>query len=127
MFEETTKQVKWPSEQGIESQRGCSLQHWTPVAVGEKAAGERAVHAEAQMRIGGIRSLLLALAMLLLSAASFAQVHVSVRVAPPELPVYEQPICAGDGYIWTPGYWAWDDGYYWVPGTWVMPPEVGFL
>ena len=27
----------------------------------------------------------------------------------------------GPGYIWTPGYWAYDpaDGYYWVPGTWV--------
>ena len=36
----------------------------------------------------------------------------------------------GDGYIWTPGYWAYDydiDDYYWVPGTWVMAPEVGFL
>jgi WXXGXW repeat (2 copies) len=34
----------------------------------------------------------------------------------------------GDGYIWTPGYWAYGpDGYYWVPGTWVMPPSVGLL
>ena len=50
--------------------------------------------------------------------------------APPELPVYEQPICPGDGYIWTPGYWAWDsdaDDYYWVPGTWVLAPQVGYL
>src|SRR5262249_58565795 len=40
----------------------------------------------------------------------------------------EPPIPA-DGYIWTPGYWAWDDntGYYWVPGTWVMPPQAGLL
>jgi len=46
------------------------------------------------------------------------------------LPVYEQPICPGDGYLWTPGYWAWDDGvsdYYWVPGLWVLAPEPGFL
>jgi hypothetical protein len=43
----------------------------------------------------------------------------------PELPVYEQPICPGDGYIWTPGYWAWDGEYYWVPGTWVMAPKSG--
>jgi WXXGXW repeat (2 copies) len=37
---------------------------------------------------------------------------------------------SGDGYIWTPGYWAWDDDaedYYWVPGTWILAPEVGFL
>ncbi len=56
-----------------------------------------------------------------------AQVRISVAIAPPLLPVYEQPICPGDGYIWTPGYWAWgDDDYYWVPGTWVLAPEVGF-
>src|SRR5262249_47384317 len=36
---------------------------------------------------------------------------------PPPLPVYTQPPCPGDDYIWTPGYWAWaDTGYYWVPG-----------
>jgi hypothetical protein len=44
------------------------------------------------------------------------------------LPVYEQPLCPGDGYLWTPGYWGWGDGdYYWVPDAWVLPPEVGFL
>src|SRR5277367_3556412 len=82
------------------------------------------------MRSRLIRPLLLAIEMLFLSTASFAQigVGVSVTVAPPELPVYEQPVCPGDGYIWTPGYWGWgDDGYFWVPGTWVLAPEVGFF
>jgi hypothetical protein len=77
-----------------------------------------------------IRSLLFALILLAISAASSAQVGfgVSIRIAPPELPVYEQPICPGDGYIWTPGYWSYgDDDYFWVPGTWVMAPEVGYL
>jgi hypothetical protein len=74
-----------------------------------------------------IRLLLLAVSMLFLPTASFAQVGVSVSIAPPELPVYDQPICPGDGYIWTPGYWAWDGEYYWVPGTWVLAPEPGFL
>ena len=73
-----------------------------------------------------ICSLLLAVGMLLLSAPSFAQVGAPT-VGPPELPAYEQPICPGDGYIWTPGYWAWDGEYYWVPGTWVMAPETGYL
>jgi YXWGXW repeat-containing protein len=71
-----------------------------------------------------------AFGILACSAPSFAQVGVVVSVgyAPPELPVYEQPICPGDGYLWTPGYWAWDgDDYYWVPGTWVLAPEAGFL
>jgi len=71
---------------------------------------------------------LLALLVLALSASSFAGVVVSVTVAPPVLPVYTQPACPGDGYIWTPGYWAWGpDGYYWVPGTWVVAPAPGLL
>jgi hypothetical protein len=75
-----------------------------------------------------IRLFLIALFMLAMPAASFAQVGISVSFGPPELPVYEQPVCPGDGYIWTPGYWAWDGSdYYWVPGTWVMAPQVGFL
>jgi len=40
------------------------------------------------MRIRFIRSLLVIGGMLFLSAASFAQVGVSVNIAPPELPVY---------------------------------------
>ncbi len=72
--------------------------------------------------------LLLGMPVLFASSAAFAQVAVSVTIAPPELPVYDQPVCPGDGYIWTPGYWAWDgDDYYWVPGTWVLAPEVGYL
>jgi len=80
--------------------------------------------------IFSIRSLLFALVLLGISAASSAQtgIAVSIRIAPPELPVYEQPICPEDGYIWTPGYWAYgNEDYYWVPGTWVMAPEVGYL
>jgi WXXGXW repeat (2 copies) len=64
----------------------------------------------------------------LVPAASFAGVFVSVTIAPPVLPVYTQPLCPGDGYLWTPGYWAHgDEGYYWVPGVWVRPPQVGYL
>jgi hypothetical protein len=75
-----------------------------------------------------IRTLLLAAAMLVLPMASSAQIVLTVDFAPPPLPVYDQPVCPGDGYIWTPGYWAYtDQGYFWVPGTWVMAPEPGFL
>jgi hypothetical protein len=69
-------------------------------------------------------------AVLAVPAPSFAQVAVGVSVGfgPPELPVYEQPVCPGDGYLWTPGYWDYSgDDYFWVPGTWVMAPEAGFL
>jgi hypothetical protein len=73
-----------------------------------------------------IRYILLALFLGAIPATSFG--FVEITIAPPELPVYEQPPCPGDGYIWTPGYWAYgDDGYYWVPGVWVEPPRVGVL
>ncbi len=81
--------------------------------------------------MGVILPLFFVLAVFLaIPAPSSAQISVGVRVgiAPPPLPDYEQPICPGDGYIWTPGYWAWDGNeYYWVPGTWVEAPEVGYL
>ena len=75
-----------------------------------------------------IRKIFVGAALALLPAASFAGVFVSVTIAPPVLPVYTQPICPGDGYLWNPGYWAYgDEGYYWVPGVWVRPPQVGLL
>jgi hypothetical protein len=77
-----------------------------------------------------VRTLFLAMVVLSMSAASFAQIAISVRFGPPALPVYEQPPCPSEGYIWTPGYWAYDydaADYYWVPGTWVLAPEVGVL
>jgi hypothetical protein len=84
------------------------------------------------VRSNVVRWLLLGLVVASLSAASYAQIAVgvgiSVRIGPPALPVYAQPICPGPGYLWTPGYWGWNDdgGYYWVPGTWVVAP-VGLL
>ena len=76
-----------------------------------------------------LRSLLFSFVLLVLSQASFGQVSISVGFGPPAIPVYEQPICPGDGYLWTPGYWDYDDadGYYWVPGTWMLAPEPGYL
>jgi hypothetical protein len=73
---------------------------------------------------------LLALLIMAIPAASFGQVGLAINIGPPPLPVYEQPDCPGDGYLWTPGYWAYDDSiadYYWVPGTWVEAPQEGYL
>jgi hypothetical protein len=62
------------------------------------------------------------------NAGVFIGVGVSVGFPPPILPVYVQPPMPAVGYIWTPGYWAWNGvAYYWVPGTWVMPPYYGAL
>src|SRR6516225_8989083 len=68
---------------------------------------------------------LLAAALLLISrTANGAEVAVSVNIAPPPLPVYEQPPLPAPGYLWIPGYWSYGpEGYYWVPGTWVLPPD----
>jgi hypothetical protein len=88
------------------------------------------------MRKTILRFLFVAIAILAVSAvtvpAASAQVAVGISVGfgPPAIPVYDQPECPGDGYYWTPGYWAWDadvNDYYWVPGTWVEPPDAGLL
>jgi WXXGXW repeat (2 copies) len=63
-------------------------------------------------------------------ALSQASIDITVSVAPPPLPFYDQPPIPEDGYLWAPGYWAWDQSaadYYWVPGTWVEAPEPGLL
>ena len=87
--------------------------------------------------IDSIKRTLLAsatVALLATSALAFAPqanagVFISVNFAPPVLPVYEQPAIPADGYLWTPGYWAYDnqDGYYWVAGMWVQAPYAGAL
>jgi hypothetical protein len=82
--------------------------------------------------ISVLASLLAAAVVPSASVAQFLGIDVglnlNITVAPPELPVYEQPPIPAPGYIFTPGYWHYDpDGYYWVPGTWVQPPSVGLL
>ena len=86
-------------------------------------------------------------------APQAAAPQVIVEQAPPAIPDYDQPQIPGDGYIWTPGYWAWTGGlllgsrsvgaaahagalwtpgywgyggglYVWHPGYW--GPHVGF-
>lgn len=69
-------------------------------------------------------------AALAFSHPAKAMVSISVRFAPPPLLVYEQPMIPEPGYLWVPGYWAWDgdiDDYYWVPGQWVLPPFSGAM
>ena len=80
--------------------------------------------------IARFRPLFFAVVLLCFSTLSFGQIGISVSFGPPALPVYEQPPCPEPGYIWTPGYWAWDPNageYYWVPGTWVLAPQPGYL
>ena len=83
------------------------------------------------MRISSMaQGLALGLLFIAAPAVSRAQIGIgiSIRIGPPALPVYVQPPCPLDGYLWTPGYWAYGpDGYYWVPGVWIAPPRPGLL
>jgi hypothetical protein len=52
------------------------------------------------------------LASMVMPVATSAQTLI-IRIAPPELPVYEQPAIPAYGYIWAPGYWAYGpEGYF---------------
>src|SRR5580658_5269432 len=83
---------------------------------------------QGRSKMRNIRFLLLAVVILAIPAAAFAQFGVAITIAPPALPIYTQPMVPAEGYLWTPGYWAnGDEGYFWVPGTWVEPPSVGLL
>ena len=70
----------------------------------------------------------LGLTLVVVPQFAAAQISASITIAPPALPVYEQPVLAEEGGIWVPGYWAYSqDGYFWVPGSWEQPPEDGML
>ena len=96
----------------------------------EGRRGKGTLMASRLIRAISFGSLVLALLVLTLPATSVAQVAFSISFGPPALPIYTQPRCPADGYIWTPGYWAYDsdyNDYYWVPGTWVMAPQPGLF
>ena len=49
------------------------------------------------------RHLLFFALLFAIPVVSHAQVAVSITVAPPAIPVYEQPPCPTEGFLWTPG------------------------
>jgi len=53
------------------------------------------------------------------STTASARTYIDIEVAPPP-PRYEPVPPARAGYVWAPGYWAWD-GYHhqWHRGRWV--------
>src|SRR5215467_13031408 len=72
-------------------------------------------------------------AMAVLSTPAFAGVNINIDIAPPPARVEVVPP-PRPGYVWAPGYWAWEGrqhvwregrwivvrpGYYWVPERWV--------
>lgn len=82
------------------------------------------------MKIRTVRNLFFALFLCVAPTVLTAQIGigVSIRIAPPVLPVYVQPPCPTPGFLWTPGYWGYGPtGYYWVRGVWIAPPHPGLL
>jgi YXWGXW repeat-containing protein len=76
--------------------------------------------------------------VVVLSTPAFARVDINLGIAvappPPQVEVIPAP---RPGYVWAPGYWAWQGGrhvwvagrwipvyrgYYWVPDRWVEYP-----
>ena len=54
--------------------------------------------------------LILAISSVAIKAdAQAISIGVSIRVGPPVIPVYVQPACPTDGYLWVPGYWSYGD------------------
>ena len=101
---------------------------WGQSAASVRGHNDFARRGDIMRRLFSVMWFLFAAATLAMPVAAGAQI-IDITIAPPELPVYEQPPIPAPGYIWAPGYWAFDpdDGYYWVPGTWVLPPDVGLL
>ena len=81
-----------------------------------------------------IRNLSLSLALTagVFAAPAYAQINVSINLAPPA-PQYEIVPVIAPGYVWAPGYWGWSgerhvwvrgrpialrEGYRWEPDRW---------
>jgi hypothetical protein len=119
-----------PSQKFDKLVPGCEPE-WNSAA--ERSTERGRMQRSTGILISGLLTMgLLALAVFPPPAAAHPapiSVGLSVGFAPPPIPVYAQPVCPGPGYMWTPGYWAYNpaNGYYWVPGTWVVAPAVGLL
>jgi len=65
-----------------------------------------------------------------LDSSNQQEENIITETEPPTLPDYEQPPCENDGYIWQPGYWAYNNrnlDYCWIPGIWIAPPRPEVL
>lgn len=74
-----------------------------------------------------VRKLLLGSACgVLLGLGSICSAEVIVRVRPPAAIVERRVVAPGRGFVWVPGYHAWNGtAYVWTPGSWVRPPRPG--
>ena len=58
------------------------------------------------------------------TACASSRTRVFVRVGPPAPVVEARVVAPGAGWVWVPGYYAWDGvAYVWTPGSWRLPPS----
>jgi hypothetical protein len=83
-------------------------------------ATHRFVHALVRT---AILTTLLTVATSCVSAAPRGRVYV--RVGPPAPIVETRVVAPGPGYVWIPGFHAWDGrAYVWRPGRWERGPRA---
>ncbi len=74
--------------------------------------------------VRSVQGLLLSIAVVAAATAA-AQVNFSIRVGPPP-PMEETVPMLQQGYVWAPGYWAWNhDRHIWVRGR-AMLQRTGY-
>jgi hypothetical protein len=74
-----------------------------------------------------MKSRLTLVALAAIGAAAYAplpsmaqNVELYIGSAPPA-PLYERAPAVRRGYVWSPGYWAWQGHrHYWVPGSYIV-------
>jgi len=72
------------------------------------------------MKLGRLAQNLLLSTLLVAGTAALAQVSFSIHVGPPP-PIYEPVPMMQQGYVWAPGYWAWNhDRHIWVRGRTIV-------
>jgi len=76
-------------------------------------------------RINALRNLSLSLLLVAGAAAgpAYAQLNISISLAPPA-PQYEIVPVIAPGYVWAPGYWGWSgERHVWVRGRTIVHRE----
>ena len=60
-------------------------------------------------------------------AAAQASMNLGLTIGtPPPAPIYEAVPAPRSGYVWAPGFWAWEGGrHVWRTGYW-MPERRGY-
>ncbi len=77
------------------------------------------------MKIATLLGSLVTATTLVLATPARAQVSINISIGPPA-PLYESAPMMAPGYVWAPGYWAWNnDHHVWIRGRSIVQ-RVGY-